>query len=394
MKTYKKIGGVMVPESSSIGEVVPTDLSYCGGSFASGTLLGNDAIQYPILSIAGTLAAWKTSDTEITIQETGQYQIFFLPPQTATAVARKRATVIRINGNSISSEEIAAGDNNENSSSASYTGILEAGYKLSFSTWLYGSGNQAFNAGGSFFLVRLTEKYPKVLYDATRMPQHFMGPPDTDHADPTNHITTQTGSWTVDKPGYVKCQFEALSYGSSTRRALARNGNIFYRHDLTNSAAATVVVPHIEVVPGDVITFDLTNCTNPACYYVPPLWMLPVFITGADLQSSTDPGKIDIDPNTKVMAVNGVPEADFDHPDPSVSFTGPFVTPKTGFYYININPASGTSTARLTIQGNIVAAAYGNGSWFGVIEAGKTVDRIESFSPNSNYIFYPIKWVK
>jgi hypothetical protein len=242
--------------------------------------------------------------------------------------------------------------------------------------------------------VKLVGKYPKVLYDATRMPQHFMGPPDTDHADPTNHITTQTGSWTVDKPGYVKCQFEALSYGSSTRRALARNGNIFYRHDLTNSAAATVVVPHIEVVPGDVITFDLTNCTNPACYYVPPLWMLPVFINGADLQSSTDPGKVDIDPDTKTMAVTGVPQADFDHPDPSVAFTGSFVTQKTGFYYININPASGTSTARLTIQGNIVAAAYGNGSWFGVIEAGKTVDRIEAFSPNSNYIFYPIKWVK
>jgi hypothetical protein len=358
-----------------------------GGTFAAATINGETAL--PFLAIDGPLAPWKSSATEITIQEDGEYQIFVLPPNKTGYTSVIVSTLIDVNGTRIARNERRT-DTFKGLVSTSYTGTLEAGMKVSFI--LAPSASETFEAGGSFFLIRLQEKMPKILYDSAAMPQHFMGPPDITKTETIDRITAVGGSWVSDRTGYMYLGAMGGNGGGPDWRL---DGKPISRYG--GQSSKVWVNGYYPIVKGQMLSLGYTN-TSEASYieskFCPAMWMLPVFVTGTDLQSSTDPGKVDIDPDTKTMAVTGVPQADYDNPDPSVPFGASFVTEKTGYYYININPISGTSTARLTIQGNIVGAAYGNGSWFGVIEAGKTVERIEAFSPNSNYIFYPIKWVK
>jgi hypothetical protein len=299
MKTYKKIGGVMVPESSSIGEVVPTDLDYCGGNFGAISAPINTAVKLPLLAIAGPLSSWKSSDTEITIGESGLYQIFYLSPN------KSAADTVGTNISIWADSAVIAHNNKEGTvafyslPSTDFTGYLEAGMKISFS--LYFRAADSTNAGGSFFVVRLTEKYPKVLYDSPRMPQHFVGPPDMSTWTSVASFTA-SGSYTLSKDAWIFVYTYDTSPSNSYNVGLSIDGKqVAYGERYSKSVnyqnfhRAGTVIGFSTDAPG-------VQCGVRAA---DPLWVLPVFVTGADLQSSTDPGYVGIEPDTKRMKVNG-----------------------------------------------------------------------------------------
>ncbi|MDR2096021.1 MAG: hypothetical protein LBP76_10970 [Treponema sp.] len=322
METYKKVAGQMMKESSSMGEIVPTELDYVGGTFQNVTGAGANTYQMlQILSVGGPLAGWKKDSTRISIKESGLYQIFITPPAQSTADQSYMSAGIVANYQGedtvLATQFLRWSADTNYEPSVSWTGVLENGMDIYFS-FASSIANKALDAGGSFFIVRIQEKYPKVLFDSARMPQHFMGPPDLT----TETLITDTwGSggdtphYIMPKDGYLRIAVSVDSTDVNVSGIVAFNHNsksyeiIKYNTVYAQSSMLpNSVFFEIEVRKDDEIWFGITHSAVTRrlnVRFYEPQWVLPVFVAGADLQSSNDPGYCSIEPDTKRIKMNG-----------------------------------------------------------------------------------------
>jgi hypothetical protein len=124
----------------------------------------------------------------------------------------------------------------------------------------------------------------------------YIGPPDYARTESTSRITENNGTWTVDRDGYV---YAYIHPGSGTA----------YGYIYVNSKEVFVCYGPggvtLDVKAGDVvkITGGSGFTAGSGCWYIPPRYVeFPALIGSA--QSSSDPGKVTIDPVTREMSVN------------------------------------------------------------------------------------------
>jgi hypothetical protein len=118
-----------------------------------------------------------------------------------------------------------------------------------------------------------------------------MGPPNYSAIETTNRITTEGGTWTVDRDGYVAVLIQNLTAGYSAICAI--NGKWVGRafSGVGTGAAGDVQAMHTgvhQVCKGDVVKLlvdDGTANTNMYCYYIPPVINPPLYVTGMPILS-------------------------------------------------------------------------------------------------------------
>ena len=144
---------------------------------------------------------------------------------------------------------------------------------------------------------------PKIVWatsPATKFNVNLIGPPDYQNIETTNRITENGGSWTADRDGHV-----ALARGKTGGGY--DSGSAWFSIDGVDVSGSTpyglyTVEP---ISKGQTVLFTSNVAvSNVICRFIPPKSVAPMFITGADMQSSTDNGKVSIDPATKTMSVN------------------------------------------------------------------------------------------
>jgi hypothetical protein len=105
-----------------------------------------------------------------------------------------------------------------------------------------------------------------------------MGPPDYVKQETINRITTNNGTWTADRDGYVSCRVE----GGTDTVGYLPNVQIFINGKVavhesggssqgSNRASASATLP---VKKGDIVRFNLyvdaAASFQSFCYFIPP----------------------------------------------------------------------------------------------------------------------------
>jgi hypothetical protein len=109
--------------------------------------------------------------------------------------------------------------------------------------------------------------------------------PDYENEETTNRITTNGGSWTVDRVGYVRCNIQGRlnSYGSA--QILVNNKSVAAVSDENSSWITNAAVVPVSV--GDVVKLQITNGAgapsnvSTSCLFIPPKFIqktLPVVV--------------------------------------------------------------------------------------------------------------------
>jgi hypothetical protein len=163
----------------------------------------------------------------------------------------------------------------------------------------------AFSAG-SGTIAKISQEIPDIYTDATRLPQMFMGAPDYAQMETTNRITAATSTWTVERDGYVRFQINAAPTVTVTFMINGKSVSLASNYWSSQGCVTAGVLP---VIKGDVIS--IANGENASsytafwnCYFIPPKSTAGMGVTGADLVSSLDQGKVAIDADTHTMSVN------------------------------------------------------------------------------------------
>ena len=146
-------------------------------------------------------------------------------------------------------------------------------------------------------------KYIWATSPATPLNTRLIGQPDYAKVETQNRISAVGGTWTVEKDGYVRLRGDVADNATLTWRV---NGTPVLQHGVMAIGIGLGNGP-IPVSAGDVITNEINtgSASQLQCYFIPPVSIAPMFLTGVDLQSGTEPGEIQLDPDTKKGRVVG-----------------------------------------------------------------------------------------
>ena len=110
-----------------------------------------------------------------------------------------------------------------------------------------------------------------------------MGPPDYSRQEATNRITSNNGTWTVDRNGYVRVQIQAMSAASACCEINGRRVGQNYSGVSAGSQAFLADVYPVKT--GDVVKLfvDADVATNILCNYIPPVINPPLYVDGGAL---------------------------------------------------------------------------------------------------------------
>ena len=182
---------------------------------------------------------------------------------------------------------------------------------------------------------------PKIIWATTTAAKfnvQLIGQPDYEHMETTNRITALGGTWTADRDGYVWCRLTTGVAGSTVQ---------FFVNGKCTFQALQALAVTIPVSAGDEILIN-NNDGSPIyaglinCYFIPPLSVAPMFVTGAELQTGTQPGELAIDPVTKIGSIiGGVPEDFLQSPAPQTADTQLLVAPDVKGAAPTLYPISG-----------------------------------------------------
>jgi hypothetical protein len=157
-----------------------------------------------------------------------------------------------------------------------------------------------------FFPVKytITQNAVSVINKLTPYAGKFIGQPDYAATETINRITASGGQWTVDRDGYVRCSGVAIGSSQIGLQVYINSQRITGSYVYPVAQFDNVVIHPVS--KGDVVLINIIGTmTSIGCYFIPPKTVPPLFVEGADLQSSGDIGKVNIDPEDKTMSVNG-----------------------------------------------------------------------------------------
>jgi hypothetical protein len=169
---------------------------------------------------------------------------------------------------------------------------------------------------------------PKIVWtntDVTKFNTRLIGQPDYSNQETTNRISANNGTWTVDRDGfvYVYIRTQSNDVGGWVSGCAYINDKPAFDHFISYTQYKDSDLHSRRVLPvskGDIIKVSLNNTGTTGnthrihtitCNFIPPKTVAPMFIKGADLVSSTEPGKVRIDPITKELIVNSGTLRDF-----------------------------------------------------------------------------------
>jgi hypothetical protein len=149
----------------------------------------------------------------------------------------------------------------------------------------------------------LTQNAVTVLKKYTPYAGLLMGQPDYSNQETVNRTPETVLSWTCDRDGYVS--LTGASANTADRGTWYINGKTVYI-PVPQPRIDTVIIP---LSKGDVVSRNedskwLPQATG-SCYFIPPKNVPNLFVEGADMQSSSDIGKANINPDDKTMSING-----------------------------------------------------------------------------------------
>ena len=94
--------------------------------------------------------------------------------------------------------------------------------------------------------------------------------PDYANMETTNRISTNNGTWTVDRDGFIKW---SITTSGSNRFYITINNNVVVQDTNASSEAVTGLLP---VKKGDVVKINTLNSfTAAGCYFIPPTYTAP-----------------------------------------------------------------------------------------------------------------------
>jgi len=207
------------------------------------------------------------------------------------------------------------------------------------------SGQTAYNIIIDF--VPPTERW--LTTDATRFNVRLIGQPMYESVEVINRLPSTGINWTVHSDGYfifgasvpAGSRYQCFINGESVGGIDALGGNNWNRFVRA-------------VTRGDIVRIEATvGAGGPTVgYFVPPRTVAPLMIQDTDLVSSTEPDRVQIDPNTKEMIVNKpanvftlVPDyAKIETINRIAADGGSWVVARDGFVFCMSVPAAGGRT--------------------------------------------------
>jgi hypothetical protein len=157
-----------------------------------------------------------------------------------------------------------------------------------------------------FFPVKyvITQNAVTVLKKYTPYAGILMGQPDYAATETTNRITASGGQWTVERDGYGRCSGVAIGSSQIGLQVYINGQRVTGSYVYPVTQFDNVVIHPVS--KGDVVLINVIGTmTSIGCYFIPPKAVPNLFVEGADLQTSSDIGKVNINPDDKTMTVNG-----------------------------------------------------------------------------------------
>jgi hypothetical protein len=165
-----------------------------------------------------------------------------------------------------------------------------------------------------FFPVKyvITQNAVTVLKKYTPYAGILMGQPDYANIETVNRISVTNATWTVDRDGYINVgvRRQNSTLMNEWINLYIDEKLVYSDFDRTNNTQSPDRYSNVlPVSKGDVIRIEAGPGTAAEtliyCYYIPPKAVPNLFVEGADLQTSSDIGKVNINPDDKTMTVNG-----------------------------------------------------------------------------------------
>jgi hypothetical protein len=147
----------------------------------------------------------------------------------------------------------------------------------------------------------------------TPMLATFDGGPDYAKIETVNRVTSVTGSgyayrtniWTVEKDGYAECRL--VTTESAYGMEILVNNTWVFGNTTRNALSGDTTTYTVKISAGDKIQIggNISSLSAYFMYFIPPREPQPIFVEGADIQSSIDIGKATIDAVDKTISIAG-----------------------------------------------------------------------------------------
>jgi hypothetical protein len=273
--------------------------------------------------------------------------------------------------------------------------------------WVQSDSGGTIAVGDCGFMYYSITAIPEVIIDSlTPVKQVYLGPPDYNNYLPFISLP-QNVEYTVPDDGYLRVTY---SQSTGTYAAIVVNGSHVYRSgDVLRNQSEQTTRFLVMVSKDDIVKVESDGTlVNIGVSLIYPKSPPPLFVEGADLQSSEEIGKVKIDEVTKEMTVNGNMSGFMPFPDYANQGTtnllsgageeGSWLSDRDGYVKLECSVGSGAGLDFYIDDARIYS--LGSAGVSGITLNGRDVvaimkgQRLKGNSASAVANFIPIKWIQ